>query len=88
MSIVVDSPPRPARLNFAGFCWYCGERGCDDPRCVHMHEESHWGLCLDCQGSQNIGSETESICRVCNGGLVEYGAAETDWAAGRDGFGR
>ncbi|NKY56977.1 hypothetical protein [Nocardia flavorosea] len=84
MSTVVHSLPRPARLNFAGFCWYCGERGCENRGCVQMHAESYWGLCLDCDGSQNIGSESDSICRVCNGGLIEYGSAVSD----QDGFGR
>ena len=86
MSTVVDSLPRPARLNFAGFCWYCGERGCENPGCVQMHAKSHWGLCPDCQGAENIGHEWKPTCNLCYGGLVEHGPAEAGWVVAQDGF--
>ncbi|WP_280386835.1 hypothetical protein [Nocardia wallacei] len=70
---------RPARLNYAGWCIYCGERNCINPWCVKTHERSVWGPCSVCGGSQQLGMESGELCGICIGGLTEYDSqAEAD----------
>ncbi|MGF1598081.1 MAG: hypothetical protein ACFCVK_14300 [Acidimicrobiales bacterium] len=66
----VDKPlARPSRLNFAGFCGWCGDRWCNQPRCITLHRRSTWAPCTDCGG---IGiDETSGQACVCSFGLTE-----------------
>lgn len=74
MSSAIDHLPRPARLNFAGWCIICGQPQCCDPWCIQTHARAHYGICDECDGSQNISST--GGCRFCFGGLIEYQNAE------------
>jgi hypothetical protein len=59
---------RPPRLNFAGICLHCGERGCEASRCVAWHGRSRWRVCPDCGGE----GWTEPACPCgCLVGVVE-----------------
>lgn len=61
---------RPARLNFAGWCNYCGEQWCEDASCVALHAESLWVECDDCHGTQRIEGQI-GLCGWCLGGLTQ-----------------
>jgi hypothetical protein len=67
---------RPSRLNYAGWCVYCGERECAKASCIKGHAESIWGPCSVCGGSQLLDLETDKLCGVCIGGLTEYDSFE------------
>lgn len=58
---------RPSRLNFAGYCEWCGERSCHKQKCVDRHARSVWELCDLCGGSERL---DDRICG-CAGGLQE-----------------
>ena len=45
----------PTRLNYAGVCLWCGDRDCESPRCVELHERSRWGICDLCNGYEEAG---------------------------------
>jgi hypothetical protein len=68
------SATRPPRLNFAGLCLRCDERGCESPVCLAWHEASCWMVCPRCGG--RCWSETLGPCG-CMFGVVEA------WPAGR-----
>lgn len=55
---------KPGRLNFAGVCLWCGERGCQQARCVELHARSEWMLCDECAGFSEAGC-------MCVHGVVE-----------------
>lgn len=70
---IVESLPRPNRLNAAGWCLYCSEWRCEDVRCIRIYERTHWGLCADCYGDQHA---TEQGWCLCSDGLTEYASHE------------
>ena len=63
--------PRPARLNFAGWCLWCSTPWCTSQRCIDLHEASRWGVCTDCDGLGLHDLEAES-CH-CAYGLTQTG---------------
>ncbi|KZM69672.1 hypothetical protein [Nocardia terpenica] len=68
---------RPDRLNYAGWCIWCGERYCTKARCVKMHVESIWGPCSVCGGSQMLDVKgADELCGICIGGLTQYDSVE------------
>jgi hypothetical protein len=73
MPNVSDPLPRPSRLNLVGWCVCCGGWQCQSARCIQAYEDTHWGLCTDCYGSQNL--LTKGWC-LCTNGLVEYPSHE------------
>lgn len=67
---------RPNRLNFAGWCIYCGGRDCREARCIAMHDRSVWAVCDRCEGSEYVDWESTCMDRcTCTGGLREVTAA-------------
>lgn len=60
-------PRSPPRLNFAGFCVYCGDRECHAESCLKHHELSEWQVCNLCDGS-GFDKSTRLLCN-CYGGL-------------------
>jgi hypothetical protein len=62
-------PPRPSRLNFAGWCLWCGQRWCRASKCVERHARSVWGVCEDCDGLGFDDLAGEPCC--CAYGLTE-----------------
>jgi hypothetical protein len=64
---LASEPPvvrKPPRLNFADACMWCGERGCQSPRCIGLHARSRWVVCDECGG--------ESFCScTCVFGVIE-----------------
>jgi hypothetical protein len=66
---VVDAV-KPPRLNFAGRCLYCLERGCESPKCKATYARARWGVCPECDGRE--GDElTSTPCNWCTFGVVE-----------------
>jgi hypothetical protein len=60
-TMVEDAPfevAKPPRLNFAGVCLWCGERGCACRRCDELHARSQWVVCDQCGGF----AEAECAC--------------------------
>src|SRR4051812_16547217 len=51
---------RPARLNFAQVCLWCGVRWCESTVCVEMWAEALWGPCDTCDGFGSLVS-----CLMC-----------------------
>jgi hypothetical protein len=45
---------RPPRVNLAGICAYCNERGCTSERCVQRWQASRWALCPECDGTEML----------------------------------
>lgn len=41
----------PSRLNFAGYCIWCGDRYCTSARCIALHAKSSWIECDRCGGT-------------------------------------
>jgi len=62
---VVVTPPR---LNFAGFCAYCGMHACTDPVCVARYRSSRWAVCPSCGG---VGDCDGVGCDLCLYGVIE-----------------
>src|SRR5438874_350047 len=69
----VDVVTAPARLNYAGFCLYCGRRGCRSQECVRCHKATHWAVCDACHGR---GSNDRGNPCVCVNGVDQVGP---DW---------
>jgi hypothetical protein len=59
---------KPTRLNFAGICIQCDEKGCDSPACVAKHERSRWIICHHCDGYMFTADGDRCYCL---GGLEE-----------------
>lgn len=57
----------PPRLNFAGFCTWCDERGCVSPVCIARYESVRWAVCEACEGRGFTGS---ARCDECLSGVV------------------
>ncbi len=67
---------RPNRLNYAGWCIYCDERNCRNPRCIGVHARSVWAVCDLCDGSEYVDWESTCMERcTCTGGLREVTSA-------------
>ena len=66
----IDEPRlRPSRLNFAGYCAWCGERWCDNQACIDAHNKSRWTVCDTCDG---LGyDDLSSLPCLCAHGLME-----------------
>lgn len=60
--------PKPSRINCAGRCRWCGDRGCTSDQCVLLYELSTWIVCPECDGM-----ETRGACEPCGclDGVVE-----------------
>ncbi|KZM73826.1 hypothetical protein [Nocardia terpenica] len=65
---------RPARLNAAGWCMWCLERGCSKVRCIQSHERSAWAVCPVCDGTEWSDPATATRCTNCMYGVVEIDA--------------
>ena len=63
--ILVSAPPR---CNFAGFCDYCGQRGCQSTRCITRYATSWWAVCPSCRGTGELDGD---VCQMCLYGVVE-----------------
>jgi len=63
--VLVSAPPR---WNFAGFCDYCGQRGCTNTRCITLYASSWWMVCPLCAGTGDVDGD---CCRMCLYGVVE-----------------
>jgi hypothetical protein len=59
---------KPLRLNFAGYCLWCGERWCSSARCVASHAVSVWMVCPDCDGRMD---GVDGITCHCYAGVIE-----------------
>ena len=55
---------RPARLNYAQVCIWCGQRWCQSLTCVAEHDASWWSVCQRCEGLTGGG------CDDCIHGVV------------------
>jgi hypothetical protein len=64
---------RPARLNFAGVCLWCGVRWWQSPRCITKLAASVWVVCPRCGGGA-IG-EYDSTCYESVHGVVSMDKA-------------
>jgi len=64
---VVIAARRPERLNNAGICIWCGDAGCESPRCKAQWLASRWVVCPECQGSE----WRDFMPCGCCGGVVE-----------------
>lgn len=60
----------PPRLNFAGFCDFCGVRGCESVKCVTRYEAMAWAVCTVCDGD-GYDEPTGLRCDKCNWGVTE-----------------
>jgi hypothetical protein len=58
----------PLRVNFAGYCVWCGQRSCESPTCIERFAASVWIVCPDCDGSME--DREGDSCR-CYGGVIE-----------------
>ncbi len=67
-ALVAGDCVKPPRLNFAGICLHCGERGCVALGCVAWHAESCWMVCPECGGEE--WTETLQPC-WCMFGVIE-----------------
>ena len=47
---------KPPQVNCAGWCLWCGERGCQQLVCRRRHRVSVWRVCPDCEGCETRGS--------------------------------
>lgn len=70
-SIVV----KPPRLNFAGYCLWCGEQRCQRARCISLHLASVWQVCIDCDGTMD--GLDGMRCESCFGGVIEAAKSGT-----------
>jgi hypothetical protein len=61
--------PVAPRFNFAGYCIYCGERGCTSNVCIGRYAGSWWAVCDQCDGRGGDGIST--ICESCLYGVNE-----------------
>lgn len=59
----------PPRWNFAGFCEFCGVRGCLSTECVRRYLATWWGVCARCEGDGV--SRSGLTCEACLWGVVE-----------------
>lgn len=66
--ITVPIAMAPPRLNFAGFCGYCGTRGCSDPACITRYRSSRWAVCPSCGGNDE---RDGAGCDMCLYGVIE-----------------
>jgi hypothetical protein len=64
----------PPRCNFAGFCSYCGEQGCQKAACLAWYATTWWAPCDQCGG---IGSDGYGTSCFCLHGVIQVNAA---WA--------
>jgi hypothetical protein len=65
---VIAADLKPSRLNFAGVCIQCDEKGCQSSACVAKHERSRWIVCRQCDGYMFT---AEGDRCGCLGGLEE-----------------
>lgn len=73
-------PLAPPRLNFAGFCGYCGGHDCSDVMCVARYVSSWWAVCPSCGGSGDAGG---TGCDFCLYGVIEVHASHPGAVAPR-----
>jgi hypothetical protein len=61
-------PTAPARCNLAGFCDYCGQLGCQSPRCQGLYDNTWWAVCDRCGG--HGGDDYGNACH-CVSGVIQ-----------------
>ena len=66
-----QSVTAPPRCNFAGFCSYCAERGCQKPACIAWYRATYWAVCELCDG---LGSDGYGTSCLCLHGVVQVGS--------------
>src|SRR4051794_41377846 len=69
---------RPPRVNPAGVCVCCGERGCEAARCLEWYERAAWMVCPECDGQLWRESAYGSDPCGCIFGVVEAGPVRVD----------
>ncbi|MBB5871090.1 hypothetical protein F4553_004469 [Allocatelliglobosispora scoriae] len=65
----VPTVSAPPRFNFAGYCDYCYQHGCQSPTCIAKHAATYWAVCPSCEGRGL--DDQDDCCESCFRGVVE-----------------